>query len=159
MEYNYDAMEGWLESLSMWKEHMELLQTQLSHLPGLTQRLELVNIHGEGHKSDSVLNEVIRRLRIQEEELPFWKLRVQLLEQAVSRLPEEDQRFVELRYRQRLDSRKMMERFHLSHSVFYRKRQEILQQLYAAVGGDHSILWVEHVGSGKERTLYSRAMS
>ncbi|MFC0213816.1 hypothetical protein ACFFK0_15405 [Paenibacillus chartarius] len=148
MRYRYEAIEEWLEALPMWKEHVELLQTQLSHLPGLTQRLELVNVHGERQKVDHVLNEVIRRIRIQEEELPFWEMRVHLLEQAVARLQELDRQFVELRYIKRLDSRRMMERFHLSHSVFYRKRQEILRQLYLAVGGDQSILWVEHQESG-----------
>lgn len=148
MERNIYVVEGWFESLSKWKQRIESLQSQLSHLPGLTQRLELVNIHGQGQKNEGVLNEVIKRLRIQEEELPFWELRVKVLEQAIASLPEEDQHFLELRYKQRLDSKQMMVRFHLSHSVFYRKRQEILQQLYSAVGGDKSILWVEYEQKG-----------
>lgn len=148
MERTFDEVEGWLESYPKWRQRIQSLKSQLSHIPGLTQRLELVNTHGQGQKNESVLNEVIKRLRIQEEELPFWELRVKVLQDAIQILPSEDQHFVELKYTQRLDKEQLMARFLMSHSMFYRKRREILNQLYKEVGGENSILWVEYQKEG-----------
>ncbi|MFC4306404.1 hypothetical protein ACFO1S_23550 [Cohnella boryungensis] len=89
-----------------------------------------------------MLNEVIKRLQLREEELPFWIIRVDVIESAIKVLLPEDQHFVELKYIQRLSNDDLMDRFHLSPSMLYRKRQDILQQLYVEAGGEKSVLWL-----------------
>uniref|UniRef100_A0A4Y8PZN4 Uncharacterized protein n=2 Tax=Paenibacillus athensensis TaxID=1967502 RepID=A0A4Y8PZN4_9BACL len=138
----FNEIEKWLEQYPRWKQRIETIKSQLSHIPGLTARLEQVAIHGQGQKNESVLNEVIKRLQLREEELPFWMIRVEVMEGAIKTLLPEDQHFVELKYMQHLSNDDLMDRFHLSASMLYRKRQDVLQQIYEEVGGETSVLWV-----------------
>lgn len=138
----FNEVEEWLEQYSRWKQRIETIKAQLAHIPGLTARLEQVAIYGQGQKNESVLNEVIKRLQLREEELPFWIVRVEIVENAIKTLHPDDQHFVELKYVQRLSNNDLMDRFHLSASMLYRKRQDILQQFYEEVGGEESVLWV-----------------
>lgn len=144
VERTLEDMEGLLQSYPKWKQKIQSIQVQLSHIPGLVKRLEQVAIHGKGQKNESVLNEVIKRLQLREEELPFWETRVNILEDAIERLEPEDQDFVELKYNEHLNNKQMMDRFHLSQSVFFRKRQEILKQLFDEVGKENSAVWLEY---------------
>lgn len=119
------------------------MREQLSRIPGLTQKFDLVPIYGKGQKNEAILNEVIRRLQLQNVEIPLWELKIDVLEAAIHSLQEEDQQFVEERYMRRLPSMLVMEKLGLTHRMFYKRRKRLLSHIYRFVGGEASILFVE----------------
>ncbi|WP_035156338.1 hypothetical protein [Cohnella thermotolerans] len=76
----YGKVERWLTKYPSWKTRIETLKAQLEHIPGLTQRLDLVPIYGKGQPNESIPNEIIRRFQIREKELPRLELRVKLID-------------------------------------------------------------------------------
>jgi DNA-directed RNA polymerase specialized sigma24 family protein len=143
VQQHSDVVEKWLLSYPKWKQRIQTIKEQLAHISIFTQHLEQAPSHGQGQKNESVLNEVIKRLRLREEELPYWEFRVKTMKDALNKLPQEEQRLIELKYVQQLNNEQLMDRFHCSSSMLYRKRQSILCFLYEELGGEQSILWVE----------------
>lgn len=138
----YSTVEMWLRSYFPWQSRIELLESQLSHIPGLTQHFELVSIYGKGNHSESVMHEAIKRLQICDE-LPILKVRVQLLSIALTALIKEEREFVELKYFERVSNNLVMDRIHLSRSGFFRMRKVVLEKVYRLLGGSTSLMWIE----------------
>jgi hypothetical protein len=144
----YAKVESWLVSFAEWKSEIKSLKSQLSHVPGLAQRFELVAIHGKGQKNEAILNEVIRRSQIMEHKLPFLELRVHLIEISFSALTPEEREFVELKYMDKLANSLAMDRLGLSPRVFYRRRIKILDKIYKALGGSETLEWFQLTEKG-----------
>lgn len=136
-------VENWLFALPEWKSRLETLESQQDHIPGLTQKFELVAIHGKGQKNEAILNEVIRRLQAQEIEIPLLQMKIQMLEAAIRSLLPKEQQFVEYRYLLRLPHADVMEKLKTTHRIYYRNRRRILAHIYRFVGGDDSILGLQ----------------
>jgi DNA-directed RNA polymerase specialized sigma subunit len=139
----YEQIEGWLMALPEWKSRLEEMKEQLMHIPSLTQKLELVAIHGKGHKNEAILHEVIRRLQLREMEIPLMELKIQVLEGAIRSLRPEERQFVTDRYGHRLPNADAMEKLGISSKTYYDKRKRILERIYCFSGGDDSILGLQ----------------
>lgn len=122
---------------------METLESQQERIPGLTQKFELVAIHGKGQKNEAILNEVIRRLQAQEIVIPLLQMKIQMLEAAIQSLLPKEQQFIEHRYLLRLPHADVMEKLKTTHRIYYRNRKRILAHIYRFVGGPNSILGLE----------------
>jgi hypothetical protein len=129
----YDRVESWLDLYNSWKAKVLFLESQLSHIPGLTQNLKAVAIHGKGQKNEAVLNEVIKRLEITEQELPLLHLRIQLLEFSFLVLNPEERNFVKLRYINQIANSLAMDHLGLSRRAFYYTRKRILKKIYLMI--------------------------
>ncbi|MFR9707880.1 hypothetical protein ACL02P_00360 [Paenibacillus sp. MB22_1] len=139
----FTRVENWLFALPVWKSQLESMREQLSRIPGLTQKFDLVPIYGKGQKNEAILNEVIRRLQLQNVEIPLMELKIDVLEAAIHSLQEEDQQFVEERYMRRLPSMLVMEKLGFTHRMYYKRRKRLLSHIYRFVGGEASILFVD----------------
>lgn len=139
----YEQIEGWLFALPEWKARLEEMKDQMSNIPGLTQKFELVAIHGKGSKNEAILNEVIRRLQLREMEIPLLELKIQVLEGAIRSLQPTERQFVADRYTHRLSSQDAMEKLGISSKTYYERRRRLLERVYAFVGGDDSILGLQ----------------
>ncbi|MFC0213817.1 hypothetical protein ACFFK0_15410 [Paenibacillus chartarius] len=137
---SYGKVEGWLTDLPEWRSRLETLQAQMDHIPGLAQRLELVNIHGKGQKNEAILNEVIRRLQVKEIEIPLLQAKIQVLETAIRGLHADEQQLVEYKYRMNLPTLTAAEKLNITLRSFYRLRRRTLEHLYRIAGGKDSIL-------------------
>lgn len=142
----YEKVEWWLESYTRWKTRIETLKVQLERIPGLTQRFDLVPIYGKGQSNEAIPNEVIRRLEAKEKEIPLLELRVQLIDIALSSLKPEEQEFVRLKYVEELPNPSIMAQINWSSRTFYRRRKEILDKVYDALGGEDANIWFEWEG-------------
>ncbi|WP_127527844.1 hypothetical protein [Paenibacillus alginolyticus] len=136
----YRQVENWLADLPEWKARLEMMQEQLANIPGLTQKFELVAIHGQGQKNEAILNEVIRRLQLRELEIPLLQLKVQVLEGAIRSLRPEERKFVEERYGHHLPNADTMEKLGVSPRTYYERRKLVLERIYLFAGGENSIL-------------------
>lgn len=146
-----EEIEGWLFALPEWKSRLEEMKGQLTQIPDLTQKFELVAIHGKGQKNEAILNEVIRRLQLREMEIPLMELKIQVLEGAIRSLRPEERQFVSARYEHLLSNADTMEKLGVSSKTYYGRRKRILERIYFFVGGDNSILglkdeplWEQH---------------
>ena len=131
----FALVESWLQSYILWKTKIEALKIQLTHIPGLTQRFELVAIYGVGQKNEAILNEVIKRAEILKSELPQLERRVQLLENSFKALPREEKEMVQIRYIEQLEPAMTMERMNLTVKMYYLRRKKILNVMYESMGG------------------------
>ncbi len=152
---SYDEAEKWLVALPQWRAKLTSLESQLEAVSGLTQRFEQVAIYAQGKKNEAVLQEVIRRLDIQQLQLPVLKMKIQLLESAISSLSMEEQRFVEQKYEKHFSNEVIMKNLLLTRRLFFERRKRILQKIYQFVGGPNSLLaisedWSEGDGVGDE---------
>lgn len=138
----YATIESWLRLYMSWKSKIELLQSQLDHIPSLAQHMDLVAIYGKGGHSESVVKEAIRRVQISDE-LPILKMKVQLLSIALSALTKEESNFVEMKYFDRESNNLVMDQMHLSRGAFFRMRKAVLEKMYSLLGGSTSLLWLE----------------
>ncbi|MBB6732771.1 hypothetical protein [Cohnella zeiphila] len=136
----YSLVESWLQELPEWKSRLETLQAQLTHLPGLTQKFDLVAIHGQGQKNEAILHEVIKRIQFREVEIPFLQLKIQVLEMAIHSLTSEEQIFIEQRYVLKLPTPLILEKLNIPSRSYYRLRRRTLDHIYRIVGGADSIL-------------------
>ncbi|MEB3102852.1 hypothetical protein [Ferviditalea candida] len=148
----YDQVEGWLTDLPEWKSRLETLQAQMDHIPGLTQQIELVNIHGKGQKNEAILNEVIRRMQVNEIEIPLLQAKIQVLETAIRGLRKDELELVELKYRMNLPALAVAEKLNITLRSFYRLRRRTLEHLYRIAGGKNSILGLKDEIHGTEAT-------
>lgn len=139
----HSQVESWLFALPEWKSRLETLESQQERIPGLTQKFELVAIHGKGQKNEAILNEVIRRLQVQEIEIPVLQMKIQMLEAAIQALLPKEQQFIEHRYLLRLPHADVMEKLKTTHRIYYRNRKRVLSHIYRFVGGPDSILGME----------------
>jgi DNA-directed RNA polymerase specialized sigma subunit len=139
----FEQIEGWLLTLPEWKSRLEEMREQLQRIPGLTQKFELVAIHGKGNKNEAILHEVIRRLQLREMEIPLIELKIQVLEGAIRSLRPEERQFVTDRYGHRLANHDAMEKLGVSSKTYYDMRKRILERIYYFVGGDDSILGLQ----------------
>jgi len=135
----YELVESWLLSYPKWKTKIEALQFQLTHIPGLTQRFELVAIHGEGQKNEAILNEVIKRTEIQDHELPSLEKRIHLLDISFRALTPDERDMVQIRYMNQLASSLTMDRLNLSRKMYYNKRIKILDAIYETMGRERCL--------------------
>ena len=138
----HETVEGWLRSYVSWQSRIELLESQRSHIPELTQHFEQLTKYGHSKPSESVLQEVIHRLQISDE-LPILKLRVHLLGIALTALIKEEREFVEAKYFNRVSNPLIMDRLHLSRSGLFRMRKAVLEKVYRLFGGSTSLMWIE----------------
>lgn len=138
------VVENWLIALPAWKSQLESMREQLTRIPGLTQKFELVAIYGQGQKNEAILQQVIRRLQLQNIDIPLLELKIDVLEAALSSLQPEERKYVEERYVLRLPSLVVMEKLGLTHRMYYQRRKRTLAQIYRFVGGKKSILFVEY---------------
>lgn len=142
-EVPYERVEGWLLRLPEWKVRLETLKDQLEHIPGLTQQFELVSIHGKGQKNEAILEEVLRRLRLREMQIPMLELKILVLEGAIRSLRPDEQQFISDRYERRLSNSDLMDKLGVSSKTFFERRKRILDRIYHFAGGSDSILSVE----------------
>lgn len=152
---SYDDAEEWLLALSQWKAKLASLEEQLETISGLTQRFEQVAIYSKGKKNEAVLHEVIRRLDIQELQIPVLTMKIQILEAAIRSLSTEDQRFVEQKYEKHFSNEVIMKNLLLTRRLFFERRKRILQTIYQFAGGPNSLLalsedWSAGNGEGEE---------
>jgi hypothetical protein len=147
-----NQVEGWLTDLSEWKSRLETLHAQMDHIPGLTQQIELVNIHGKGQKNEAILNEVIRRIQANEIEIPLLQAKIQVLETAIRGLRTDEQELVEYKYRKNLPTLAVAEKLNITLRSFYRLRRRTLEHLYRIAGGKDSILGLQDDLLGSEAT-------
>jgi len=138
----YATIESWLRSYKPWQSKIELLQSQLNHIPGLAQHMDLVAIYGKGSHSESLVQEVIRRVQISDE-LPILRMKLQLLSIALTALLKNESDFVEMRYFDRVSNNLVMDQMHLSRGAFFRLRKAVLGKVYSLLGGSTSLMWVE----------------
>ncbi|MGG2196454.1 hypothetical protein [Paenibacillus validus] len=139
----YEQIEGWLLTLSEWKSRLDEMKEQLLRIPGLTQKFELVAIHGKGNKNEAILHEVIRRLQLREMEIPLIEMKIQVLEGAIRSLRPEERQFVTDRYGLRLANNDAMDKLGVSSKTYYEMRKRVLERIYYFVGGDDSILGLQ----------------
>jgi DNA-directed RNA polymerase specialized sigma subunit len=139
----YEQIEGWLFALPEWKSRLEEMKEQSLNIPGLTQKFELVAIHGKGNKNEAIVHEVIRRLQLREMEIPLLELKIQVLEGAVRSLQPPEHHFITDRYFHRLSNHAVMEKLGISSKTYYERRKRILERIYYFVGGDDSILGLQ----------------
>mgnify|MGYP000474587031 CR=1 FL=1 len=137
MEINTPSalVESWLLSYIIWKTKIEALKIQLTHIPGLTQRFELVAIHGKGQKNEAILNEVIKRAEILAGELPKLEKRIRLMDNSFNALPLEEREMVQIRYIEQMDCSLTMKRLNLTARMYYLRRKKILNFMYESMGG------------------------
>lgn len=138
----YATVESWLRLYMPWQSKIELLQSQLNHIPGLAQHMDLVAIYGKGGHSESVVQEAIRRVQISDE-LPILRMKVQLLGIALTALLKEESNFVEMKYFDRVSNNLVMDQMHLSRGAFFRLRKSVLEKMYSLLGGSTSLMWLE----------------
>jgi hypothetical protein len=139
----YGKVERWLTKYPSWKTRIETLKAQLEHIPGLAQRLDLVPIYGKGQPNESIPNEIIRRFQIREKELPRLELRVKLIDIACSRLRAEEKELVRLKYFEEVLNPSIMAELNWSPRTFYRRRIEVLDKIYDALGREDAHWWFE----------------
>lgn len=139
----YEEVERWLLTLPEWKVRLETMKEQLEHIPGLTQKFELVSIHGKGQKNEAVLEEVIRRLQLRELQIPMLELKILVLEGAIRSLRAEERQFIADRYEHRLSNNDAMDKLGLSSKTYYGRRKRILERIYHFTGGKDSILCLQ----------------
>lgn len=139
----YRMVESWLGKYPLWQIRMENLKAQLHELPRVTQKFEEVPSFGGGFISDSTYKVVERRLQVSEVELANLKLRVRLLESALSALSNEEREIVELKYFRGLSNQAIWEVLALSRMGFYRRKTLIIQKVYEVLGGDKSPIWFD----------------
>ena len=147
----YSEIESWLYNLPRWKDKLGTLEAQRTHVPGLTQKFELVAIHAKGQKNETILTEVIRRLHAQELEIPLLELKIQMLEASLRTLLPTQQKFVESRYFLRLSNADVMQKLIMTPRVYFGTRKTILEKIYIFAGGPNSILGVPEDLSWLER--------
>lgn len=138
----YTTIESWLLSYKPWQSRVELMESQLSHIPGLTQHFELVMSYGKGGHSEFVFEEAIRRLQISDE-LPILKTKVHLMAIALTALNKEETVFVEAKYFDHMSNNMIIDLLHLSRRGFYQMRKDVLEKIYRLLGGSTSFLWIE----------------
>lgn len=139
----FEQIEGWLFALPECKVRLETMNEQLEHIPGLTKQFELVSIHGKGQKNEAILEEVLRRLRLREMQIPMLKLKILVLEGAIRSLRPEEQQFIIDRYEHKLSNADLMDKLGVSSKTFYDRRKRILERIYDFTGGAESILGLE----------------
>jgi hypothetical protein len=137
----YAAVEKWLYEYTIWKHKIENLRIQLTHISGLTRQYEQVAIHGQGNKSENVYRDVLHRQQITELELPYFEIRVQVLDNSLTALTPEERTLIECKYMKKLANTLTMDRLGLSRRTFFYKKKELLQKIYELLGGDESLLW------------------
>lgn len=137
-------VESWLFDLPLWKSQLEAMREQLTSIPGLAAKLELVAIYGQGQKNEAILNQVIRRLELQNVYIPLLEMKINLLEKAICSLQPEERQYVEERYMLRLPSQLVMEKLGMTHRIYYTRRKRTLTRIFRFVGGPKSILYVEY---------------
>jgi hypothetical protein len=147
---SYFIVENWLKMMPSWKAEMEVLKSKLQSISGLTQQYELVPIYAKGQKNETILNQVIERLQIKQFELPLLEMRMHLLDVAMQVLPPEEQKFVELKYGQKLANSYIMNQLVWSERTFYIKRKEVLKKLYDVLGGEDAVIWFASGINSKE---------
>lgn len=152
----FRIIESWLGKYQLWLIRIENLNAQLHELPQITQKFDVVGGNG-GFVSDSTYKTVERRLQISEVELAKLRLRVQLLQSALRALTEEEREIVELKYFRGFSNEAVWEGLALSRRGYYRRRLNIIQKVYEALGGGASPIWFE-IGSGDQKS-YPRAES
>jgi len=136
----YAKVEQWLWELPRWKARLELMREQLLRIPGLTQKFELVAIHGQGQKNEAILHQVIRKMQLQDIEIPWMELRIEVLEAVIRSLDPAYRQYVKDRYILRLPALTVMEKLGITHRTYYRRRKQALEQVYQFAGGRNSIL-------------------
>ncbi|WP_246021298.1 hypothetical protein [Paenibacillus lentus] len=129
----FTRVENWLFALPVWKSQLESMREQLSRIPRLTQKFDLASIYGKGQKNEAILNEINRRLQLQNVEIPLMELRIDVLEAAIHSLHEEDQQFVEERYMSCLPSRLVMEKLGFTHGRYYKRRKRLLSATFTVL--------------------------
>lgn len=137
-------VERWLFELPIWKSQLEAMREHLTNIPGLAAKLELVAIYGQGQKNEAILNQVIRRLELQNVYIPLLEMKINLLEKAICSLQAEEQQYVQERYMLRLPSQLVMEKLGMTHRIYYTRRKQTLTRIFRFVGGQKSILFVEY---------------
>ncbi|MCD9025411.1 hypothetical protein [Cohnella silvisoli] len=136
----YEKVEYWLIAYADWKARLAYVQTELTHIPGLTKALHEVTIYGSGQPKDTLLRTVIHRLEITEYEIPFLRSRIGLIEYAFSALTPEERRFVQLRYQDQLAFSIVMDRIGLSRRTYFNHRKRILQKIYHKIKSRTALL-------------------
>lgn len=142
----YKMVECWLMSLPEWRSHLEILQEQLKHVSGFTQKFEMGSKQEKGQVGDSVFQEVVRRMMLKEAEIPLLSIKIKVLETAIQGLSKSEQQFVEYRYRLRLSTQEVAMKMGVTLRSYYRLRHRSLKHLYEIVGGKNSVLELQFYG-------------
>lgn len=142
---DYFIVEDWLKKVPSWKAEMEVLKSKLKNISGLTKQYELVPIHAQGQKNESILNQVIERLQFKQYEIPLLEMKIQLLDVAMLVLTPEEQKFVELKYWHKIANPYIMSQLEWTDRVFYVRRREILEKMYHILGEEDAVIWFNTV--------------
>ncbi len=126
----YITIENWLRAYSSWCVECEIMQEKLDSLAQF-----------KVDSAESLYHQAWIEINKQAKSLPLLRARVKMIEKALQALTDEERYFVTERYLNRHTTNEVLQRMQWSHRTFYRRRQQILDQIYQMVGGSEAYVW------------------